>query len=305
MFLYCMESIKLEIKEKEDYTPAEKQVFSHMTLFGEYTVVGSGALKEIQYASDYDLFEKVKLPRTVLSFTEILDLFRKKFQHAYESKTIWITDFKCGVQRGGIPIRWTRQDIIRGYKTIEDTKRFFVDCLQQESRIKQDVVALVDGELKEFSEIYLFTFNKFENERTQDRQMLETGLLLDVKNYKEEGNKFKALKRLFAYFRLKNTHQLQVGQMFKFFNSETGKLNAQKNDLEIIVNWIEQKFRPVSKRLVVTYIRTHYPQITIPASLDLSRIVEILNADIKILNAEIQKQTIEWISKKKIIARYI
>ena len=122
----------LNIKQPKDYSKKERDVFAYLTLHGTQRVVGTGSIKEIDYAADYDLMEYVAFSRSSEVYEMILDLFREKFRTAYNSKTIWLTDFKCGVMPGGKPIRWKKADIDRGFQIIEDDKIYFVECLQEQ-----------------------------------------------------------------------------------------------------------------------------------------------------------------------------
>jgi len=308
--------MSLTIKQAKDYTPKERDVFAYLTLHGTQRIVGSASFKEIEYSADYDLMEYVKFGRTVEMYDMVLTLFREKFRTAYESKNIWLTDFKCGVLAGGKPIRWKREDIDRGFQIIEDIKIYFVDCLQEKSTIKLDAIVLIDGLFHEFSEIYFITFGDYktyEPEYTKVKN-IETALFKDVKHYLDDGNYLKALKRLFAYFRISKKEPTLTQSLVDFFNSPVGELSSYKSDLELITIMIEQTFKPIAKKHII-YNLEHIEKRISPQYKDLVKgiLKEKTESKIKthteqveeILNTQIQEKTKAFIQNNKKLYSYI
>jgi len=302
-------------KTSKDYNQGEKKVFALLSLHGTQRVVGTGALKDIDYASDLDLMEYVEFGKSLEVYECVLDVFREKYRNAYASKTTWITDFKCGVLSGGQPIRWTRQTINAGHQFIEDRKVLFVDCLQQQSIIKMDVISLIDGLFNEFSEMYFINFGDFKtyNPETTKKENIETNLFLDVQSYAEKGNYYKALKRLFAYLRISENDPVLVKSLVKFFNSKVGELASYKGDLELIDIMMEQTFRPVKAEDIV-YNLTYIEKNINPLFKDLvSGILDGKGEEIllrlkgvqEILNEQIQDETKRFIGSSKKIYSYI
>lgn len=308
--------MSLNVKEPKDYSSGEKKVFALLSLHGTQRVVGTGSVKEIEYAADLDLMEYVTFGRNLEVYECVLDVFREKYRNAHASKSVWITDFKCGVLPGNKPIRWTRQTINAGHQFIEDRKVMFVDCLQQKSIIKMDVISLVDGLFTEFSEMYFINFGDFKtyDPITTKKENIETNLLLDVQSYAGDGNYYKALKRLFAYLRISETNPELVKKLVDFFNSKVGELASYKSDLELITIMLEQKFRIVKERDIrhnLTYIEKNINPLFRPlvsgilqqkgshAVLKNTKEVE------EILNEQIQDETKRFIQSTKKIYSYI
>lgn len=303
-------------KTDKDFSQGEKKIFALLSLHGSQRVVGSGSLKEIEYAADLDLMEYVEFGRNLEVYECVLDVFREKYRTAHASKSIWITDFKCGVLPGGQPIRWTRQSINTGHQFIEDRKVMFVDCLQQKSIIKMDVISLVDELFTEFSEMYFINFGDFKtyNPITTKKENIETNLLLDVKAYTEKGNYYKALKRLFAYLRISETNPFVMNSLVNFFNSKVGELASFNSDLELITIMLEQKFRLVKEKDIIHNLKYIEKNIN-PLFKDL--VSSILNSkgshavlkrtqDVQeILTEQIQDETKRFISSSKKIYPYI
>jgi len=306
----------LNIKQPKDYSKKERDVFAYLTLHGTQRVVGTGSIKEIDYAADYDLMEYVAFSRSSEIYEMVLDLFREKFKTAYNSKNIWLTDFKCGVMPGGKPIRWKKADLDRGFLIIEDNKIYFTECLQEQSVIKLDAIVLINGLFHEFSEIYFMTFGDFKtfNPVLTKAENIEVALLRDVKHYAEKGNYFKALKRLFASLRIAGKNAPLVNELTDFFNSQVGELSSYKSDLELISIMLGQSFRPVKHKDIVfnlKYIEKHIN----PSFKDLVKSILKEKTDDKIkkhteeveeiLNMRIQQETQKYISSNKKIYSYI
>jgi hypothetical protein len=305
----------MEEKTAADYNKEEKKVFALLSLHGSQRVVGSGALKDINYAADLDLMEYVSFSRDAEVYECVLDVFREKYRNAHATRTVWITDFKCGVLPGGQPIRWTRQTINAGHTFIEDRKVMFVDCLQQKSIIKMDIISLVDGLFTEFSEMYFINFGDFKtyDPEATKKENIETNLLLDVQSYEEKGNYFKALKRLFAYLRISEKDPTLMNSLINFFNSKVGELASYKSDLELVDMMMEQTFRPVEAEDIVHNLEYIEKNIN-PLFKDLvssildgkgGEILERLKGVQEILNDQIQDETKRFIYSTKKIYPYI
>jgi len=243
-----MDNIKFEIKKKEDYSKDAQKIFGFLTIFGSQNVVGSAAVKDLEYFSDYDILEAVKFEKTEDVYNDIWELFKEKFRTAYLNPDLWITDFKCGVLPGGQPIRWNRENIQTGHQIIEEVCYKFVDCLQMKSRIKLDVVAKVDGYFSAFEEIYLICVGRHTNFNKEEwtKENLAATIWDNMREEQKNGNYLKALKRLFSYLRITHKEPDLQEQLINLFNSEIGELSTYRNDLEIILKLLDQNFRKVN-----------------------------------------------------------
>jgi hypothetical protein len=234
----------------------EEKVFKVLQI-GNAEIIGSSAINSIKYASDVDLQEHIY---TEDSYEDILKRFQKKFKFAKETDGIWITDFKCGVIHGGIPVRWDYDSIMKGHQFIDGQNRYFTTCLQQESIIKMDVIALVDGKFTEYSENYYFVFpNQFSTQPNKGED-LKPYLINDYFKYVKEGKRFKALKRLFGFFK-HSGNQKQKDKLIKFFNSPVGKFNQQISSLRIILDVMDNTFKPVKLSDIKHNIKLIIPDI--------------------------------------------
>ena len=226
------------------------KIFNFLSITGQQTLVGSSADKDVVYSADYDLMEEKDFKKDLNIYNKILDLFRKKYKLALKpNSNIWIIDFKCGMFRGQ-PIRWDKESIKKGFVLIDNEPKYFVDCLQQESRIKMDVIATSsDGEINEYSDIYFIKIGS--NELTREISPEETAILIykDFHHYLEEKNYFKAIKRLYSYAKIKNNKPL-IKELLKVINSQLGKQSKLIADLNTINELINNNFKKVPKSLI-------------------------------------------------------
>lgn len=223
----------------------EKKVLKILSIT-EYDLIGSSIDNKIKYKSDVDAQEFINLNNDdIETYNNILLHFQKIFEEFYNNNNIYIIDFKCGVLSGNYPIRWNKNDIKNGYKIIEDNKINFIDCLQEQSIIKIDLIVVEQDKL--FHDItynYYFRFKKFNtNPRNLSFDEIKDSLILDVKNYRKEGKLYKSLKRLYSLYKLTNVNEMKKGILLSIINSNVGKLNKFSNHLSLIVEVINNNFK--------------------------------------------------------------
>ena len=196
--------------------------------------------------SDIDLQEII---HTDDFYTTILQKFQKKFIEAQNNPNVFIIDFKCGMFRGEL-VRWNKKTIKTGYQNINGINISFIGCLQQKSIIKMDIIALIRGIFTEFSNNYYFIFSNGFSTMPGNNNKLGEAFLLDFKQKMKDKKYFKALKQLYSYFKIKKNKKMQ-NKLLDFFNSNVGKLNYQINNLQIIYDVIDNKFRKPKKSDVI------------------------------------------------------
>lgn len=295
-------TITLTIKKKKDYPTESRKIFNYLTLLGNYNVVGSASIKEIEYADDYDLNEMVACKKTKDIYTAILDTFREKFRIALKSDNVYITDFKCG-ERKSVPLRWNKQTIKQGWQMLEDTKIYFTDCLQQKSTIKLDVIVYQDKTFVEYSEIYLLSIGDFDTYNANIYENVCLGLRRAIQELIGEGKYYKALKRYLSLLRLRLPEdQKDLDKVVKFLNSSTGQLSSVKGDLEIIKTVMEQNFKPVPEYQLTNALETLQKELTPHLKSMIDEIKEgNIDEVIEKLNEALQKETLDFIEKNNLI----
>ena len=225
----------LKSKSKHDFTSEQQSIFKLLTINGKYNVIGSAGLKGILYNSDFDLKEEINPIKTLRK------TFINKMQTAKKIKGIYITDFKCGNnERTKEPLRWNLKKLIA-----DDNEGYsFKEAINQkglENIIKMDCVALLDGVFYEITENYIL--------HTNHPKMSQKDLINDLKNsqkeYIDENNYWKALKREFSIYKLLNNKK-GLEQLLSFFNSYVGIIAKAVSELDILLLVLEQTFKKVN-----------------------------------------------------------
>lgn len=287
-------------RKLNDFNNKTQEVIKLLKLHGTQTILGTGADKLMDYISDIDLQEFVKCKNDDETiFKEILIIFQDKFNKIENKSNIFITDFKCGVLYGGIPIRWNKDTIKKGYQIIEDRKINFIDCLKQTSTIKIDIIALIDGKFTEFSENYYLTLGNYKTFNDINKHYLNVGLLRNYQKYIKEDKPFKALKRLYSYQKLNNKIN---PKLITFLNSKIGKLNKLSGDIEILINILDL---PIIQEVIKRNLQLIADELP---SLYKNKLKEIINnysnnEELKIkleqlreeINNKIRENTNKWI----------
>jgi len=244
---------ELHILERHEYEKGLRQIFNLLTIRGDYQVIGSGAIEEILYGSDYDLQEFVKEADYRKSTKHLLEMFQEKYRLAEQDPDVFILDFKCGVDDEGEPIRWDKHSIKKGFKMVDGRKITFQECLLMKSTIKMDITALIDGIFIEFSNNYYITlrdFNTFTAVAKSHEDILYS-LQHEAEVKYHHGDYWKSMKRIFAYLKSLGGNVRLVKTMVKYFNSTTGLLSKNRSELDIIALIITNKFRKPRKEDVV------------------------------------------------------
>jgi hypothetical protein len=237
-------------RDLNDFKNSIRDVFNLLSINGKYSVIGSSSIKNILYNSDFDLMEFDDFKgheKTQLKY--IQKRFLDKFEKAKETKHDYITDFKCGLDSDGEPLRWSYEDMKNDYKVMANhEKKTFEEALLDKSTIKMDLISFIDGVLVEFSENFYFKFGKgkdaitnFKKEEMTTKKILES-IKNDFKIKIKEKKLMKALKRKFAYHKLKDIEgeQKMLLTLTDFFNSEAGRVSKYVSDVETILLLLEK-----------------------------------------------------------------
>lgn len=241
-------------EKRNVYNRQEEKVFNLLTITGRYKIIGSQTLPHLKYKSDFDLQEYFKTPTVGKYPQQILKLFQEKFQRALKDPNMFITDFKCGEDDKGEPLRWTKQTIKKGSQVVDGKTYYFTDVILQKSTIKMDIIAFINGVATEFTENYYFQLNGFRNFENEPIQEIKSDILEDGREYLKEGNVFKALKRVNASLILLDKDPKVQKLLENFFNSHTGYLNGIKNDIDTLKTLTENNFKKVPRDKIIDNI---------------------------------------------------
>jgi hypothetical protein len=216
-------------------------------------LVGSASVIGNIITNDYDLNEIFTEKRThpMDSLTKLYFMFLWKFEKIYNSPNKWIVDFKCGEYRKE-PIRWSMQDLGKGYKDFGSNRIQFVDCLiQYNTKTKLDVVLLLNNRFIEISELYYIKVNGQANFKTDEFNITSVveNLCKDMEELIDEGNYFKALKRQYRILSILKKDKKQQDILTDLFNGKYGYLYYAISQLKTLILMKEQQFRPVDETI--------------------------------------------------------
>jgi len=295
-----------EQKQIKDFNKKIVDIFNLLTISGKYSIIGSAGLKSIKYVSDYDLDELYKNTNKNIE-DKIYQWFKDKFETAEKDPNIFITDFKCGMDSNGEPLRWDKKDMKKGYKIMEDGRKItFQECLNIKTTTKLDMIVLIDGVFTEFSENYFFKFgenkgNFFPEESDPNNIAVSIKHSFDEYMYVER-NYFKALKRSFAYKRIVNEkkYKKQLIKLIDFFNTDVGLVNKLRADLDILLLVLDNKFRKPKMEDVKRNINLIYNQLT---NISIKKLTPKFNS---LLNKKTKNSIIKGIEKiRDILFEYV
>jgi hypothetical protein len=292
----------------------EEEIFQLLTISDRYKIKGTGADADILYSSDYDLAEYWKSGVAGIYYIE--KVFKDKFRRAMSMTEVYITDFKCG-EIEGKPVRWDKKSIKAGIVKQYSRKITLCEALQQKSVVKMDVIAMIDGIYKEFSCNYKFNFGGITNyEETEN--VTKEELLKEIGEYYREGNSFKALRRLYSFVKINKREPSVKKTLQEYFNSPIGELNQCKNQTEILLLMLEQKFRKARKTDLVKnleWIKTRIPEMGMKKELvnNISLICKLKMGEMKkgleylldFFKKLLDEKTRMWIAENKNISYYI
>ncbi|RYY44686.1 MAG: hypothetical protein EOO06_17720 [Chitinophagaceae bacterium] len=154
------------------------------------------------YANDYDLNANLEISSTVGVLHKVYLEFLQIFTKAYHDPEYYILDFKCGVYQGE-PVRWSYDDMKKGYKMIHKHRLTFEECLLMDSDegniIKVDICYIHNNIFTDINCLYNFHMvkekNSIEETKIKEANQITDSLRDDMKRLRKEGNLFKVIKR--------------------------------------------------------------------------------------------------------------
>lgn len=200
--------------------------------FGNIEIIGSMSDEKLKYYNDIDTQEYINISDKN-SENDIYNKFVQKLQNIKNSNIYFMTDFKCGKMKAGIPVRWNILEIERGYKIIEDKMYYFKNGFIQINTVKVDFIFFENNDIQELSINYYFNKNnKPISYVEQSTNEIIRSLLRDSRELYYEGNYLKSLKRVYRVLILKNDI-IKINTFSNFFNSDIGYINMILSKIEI------------------------------------------------------------------------
>ena len=211
----------LEEKGKSEYDTKLKDVIN-IFKFKNFPIElkGSAGLKSQKYFSDYDLLSKINesvFPKEVYEF--LINMFKK----VELNENLYFVEMKIQNKLG---------DKFKYFPNDDLSFKKFNEQFKNNKFIKVDFILYNKNRFIEISIIYLFDSDNYTTEDfIKDMER-------DIKEYYDEGNYFKVLKRQFKIEQAKNNREKAV-KLTKILNSELGRLYQHKSNLEAILRVLE------------------------------------------------------------------
>ena len=129
-------------------------------------------------------------------------------------------------------VRWTPQEVKKGYKTLRDNHTLtWKEALQQSIPPKVDFVAWIEPQFMEFSMIYFF---KEKGKYLAPQDNLIQKLKQDILVYASEGNWMKVARRIYSYCKFKDAETCKKNLQTHIFNTDLGRLYSLLADAETL-----------------------------------------------------------------------
>lgn len=265
-------------------------------------LMGTMSERELQFPSDYDLFEEIKteynLKIDALTFYE--KGLKTIVKNLLNDTDCYISGLMLGLENDK-PKHWK-------------VKEFFSENLQpyieQKSMIKIDAIKLIDGLYLDFSCVYQF-FNN--NKLINDYQLFKPNdLNRDINKFQKEKKYFKMAKRQYTlsgdekFITLFNSDLGKISQIisnletiiFILENHNQFSLNKINNEINIIVNKLANvNLMNYNKNENVIVSKLKKAQSLKKSKHNQVKIINLLNFVINNLDEVLQKQTKKWLKE--------
>jgi len=147
-------------------------------------------------------------------------------------------------------VRWTPQEVIKGYKTLRDGSKYTLKESFKTGLTKIDLVVWLENRFVEFSMIYAFR---------PDKNDISKSLKDDIKKFQFNQNYFKMSKRIFSLSQIYDD-KTTINILSDLFNSDLGILYLLNSDIKTLIylfenvdnlpyNRIKKEFTSFNKRL--------------------------------------------------------
>lgn len=244
-------------------------------------LIGSQKIRNVLYANDYDLNSNLKISDTISVLKKIHQEFIHIFDIAHSNPDYYIIDFKNGVLYNE-PIRWSYHDIVEGFVKIDGQTFTFEQCLMMDDNvIKLDLCYLYNEIFTDINCLYnLHIVNdKKDLKKSKDTntKSIVKQLKQEIDELQKEGSYYKALKREFSLGMVQGKFSKEI---LHIMNSEYGMYYKFISFLKLVVEMLDQDFKPVSISLIksnLEYIKqfgSHIVDIDIDP--ELNRLVKII-----------------------------
>jgi len=229
-------------------------------------LIGSQRIRNLLYSNDFDLNSSVDITDSIAVLNSIYNEFLQMFVTAKENPRYYIIDFKCGIHNGD-PIRWTYSEMIQGYIKLGNITYSFQECLlMDENLIKLDICYLYNNIFTDVNCVYNLHILKQKDDLKKSKIQIKSEVVKkfrkEIKELEKNGQYFKAIKRHFNLALLNKKFDVKI---IGILNSDYGMMYKFISFLNLVVEVIDQSFKPVSTKLVkinLEYIKMFASKIT-------------------------------------------
>ncbi len=247
-------NINIIKRQKSEYLDSRiTKAFHVLSVNGGYNLIGGKNIRNLLYSNDYDLNESFNVLDKKSMIDKLYEHFLSIFTKCYHDKNYYILDFKCGHSNDNNSIRWSFEDMKKGYQTINKKTYTFQDCLiQKNNDIKLDVIFILDNEPLDISNNYFIHIVnkkddlKIKHKQTTEQIMKELDEKVNVQI--KQGNYYKALRRLLSKEIISGSIDTNL---LHFLNSDYGMFYKTIHDLNVLLLLHENNFKPVSTLFIL------------------------------------------------------
>jgi hypothetical protein len=131
-------------------------------------------------------------------------------------------------------LRWTIKDILKGFLKYRGFKITIKDAIKTGGLFKMDFILITDDKkIMDINNVWDFRIKGLKNENAVNINP-ERELMNEAKTLKAKGQYFKALKRLFSYYKLKNNKKM-IEKLYKVLNSDLGILHQVSSNIDLLI----------------------------------------------------------------------
>jgi hypothetical protein len=137
-------------------------------------------------------------------------------------------------------LRWTIKDILKGFINYRGNKFTIKEALNTGGLFKIDFIVITDDKMfVDINIVYDIRKKGLKNENGVNINP-ERELLNEVKTLKAKGDYFKALKRLFSYYKITKNNK-GILKLYKILNSDLGILHQISSNIELLILLLTEK----------------------------------------------------------------
>lgn len=190
---------------------------------GKINVIGSYTDKNRRYYSDIDIDDLIST-----DIQTFFSMLKYKLKTIINDPNFYFIESKAGMY-GGKPIKWTLDEILDGYRYIDNKKVDLLGTLFNASNVKIDLIILD----KNNNLLPVTVSYKFKDNLTNTQTGYASTLYLEAQRNVKQGNEYEAYKKLYLYYKDKGDMK-HMNDMLDVLNSKTGLTYTKLHKLKEI-----------------------------------------------------------------------